>query len=141
MEFRECKKLTTLANDPFRLHNCHAVRLVSLPNREGQMSDEKTTQDAIRGLSPEQKIGLDVPRQWASGAQVSVTPDVTFIVFRDQTQLEVVDEEKDTSETHVLVKNVTTMVIPTPVARQLSDILQAQLLALDATTAAGNAEA
>src|SRR5258705_48745 len=103
------------------------------------MSDEKTTQDAIRGLSPEQKIGLVVPRQWASGAQVSVTPDVTFIVFRDQTQLEVVDEEKDTSETHVLVKNVTTMVIPTPVARQLSDILQAQLLALDATTAAGNA--
>lgn len=93
------------------------------------MSDEMI--DAIANLSPMEQIGMDVDRKWVTGVQVTVNPDFTLFVFREQTTLNVELEGQPISN-HKLIKNITSVVMPTSVARELAEILSTQVRVLDA---------
>ena len=77
----------------------------------------------LPGMTPEQSMGFDVPRQWANGVQITATPESTFIVFREQ----IGAVEGEGKEPRVMIRNVSSIVIPTPVALQLADILKSQI--------------
>jgi hypothetical protein len=88
---------------------------------------EPNLQAALRALPPERVVAYDVPRHWASGVQVVANPDFTFLVFREQNVVSV-----DDGEVSFVLKNVASVVLPTAVARQLRDILLAQLPVMSA---------
>ncbi len=98
------------------------------------MAEENPLLAGLAKLTAEEKIGLDVPRQWVTGCQVMTTTDFTIFVFRDQTILEETDDINTASEKTALIKNIATIVMPTPVARELAVVLQAQMAGLDAGT-------
>lgn len=79
----------------------------------------------IKARGPDFTVGFDVPRTWATGVQVFVTPAVTTMVFREQILL---DED---GEMKGLLRNVGSVVMPTEVAREFSTILSANLGALN----------
>lgn len=67
-------------------------------------------------------MGMDLPRVFASGVQTFANPDMTMIVFREQNG---VAEEGAAPE--LLLKNVASIIIPTSVALQFRDQLNAVL--------------
>ncbi len=86
--------------------------------------------EVIRGQGPEFLIGMDIPRIWTTGAQVFVSPDMSTLVFREQAALQ---GEDGTVQT--LARNVASLIIPTEVLRQFSEILAQELGKLDAPEA------
>ena len=78
------------------------------------------------GLTPEQGVGLDVPRIWANGVQITQTGENTFLVFREQ-MIFATKNDKDEIEERLVYKNVASVVIPQDTARQMLQILQRQL--------------
>lgn len=93
----------------------------------------------IMGVQPgqtvEQVLAFDIPRIWASGVQVTPTADGTFIVFREQIGTIFAAEGEEDKE-RVMVRNVASVVIPTSVAKQLAQILDSQITAMEAKSAA-----
>lgn len=91
------------------------------------MSEDETknvlpsAQKDIAARGPEFMVGFDVPRTWATGVQVFVTPVTTTMVFREQILL---DEE---GEMKGLIRNVGSVILPTEVAREFATILNANL--------------
>jgi len=73
-------------------------------------------------VTPEQFVGFDTDRKWATGAQAFSTPDFTIMVFRDQLNLQSDDGSADQS----LVKNVVSVAMPTAVALEFQRLLAAQ---------------
>ncbi len=80
----------------------------------------------IMDKGPEFLIAYDLPRVWTTGAQAFVDPNVTNIVFREQSLF-----EEDDGKKQGLIRNVASVVMPTEVARQLRDVLVNQLDLLD----------
>ena len=70
-------------------------------------------------LTPEQLAGFDTDRIWATGLQVFIQGDFSLIVFREQMDL----LDQNTGETKKMVKNLTSVIMPTEVVRQLKNIL------------------
>lgn len=85
----------------------------------------RSVQDDIQKKGLEFLIGYDVPRVWATGAQIFASPDVTTIVFREQSLVDNDGEQKG------LIRNVSSVVLPTAVVREISDILVNQLKVID----------
>lgn len=85
---------------------------------------------AIQARGPEFVIGQDIPRIWATGAQAFVNPDFTMLIFREQN---LVGQPPD--DLGIALKNVSSIVMPTPVARELYILLKTQLEPLDGAKA------
>jgi hypothetical protein len=67
-------------------------------------------------------LATDLPRQWATGAQVFVQEAVTIIIFREQTTL-----VSESGEPSMVLKNVSSIVMPTEAAMQVRDLLNRNL--------------
>lgn len=89
-----------------------------------EIGEDGVYKGLLPGMTPEQAIAYDIPRTWANGIQVTPTPDVTFIVFREQ-----IGAVGDLviGETRVMMRNVGSVVLPTPVAKQLGQLLLSQI--------------
>jgi hypothetical protein len=74
---------------------------------------------------------MDIPRTWATGAQVILNPDFGLIIFREQNHIEFQGEGAP-EEPQLMVKNVASVVMPLPVVRELARILTEQLAVMDA---------
>ncbi len=58
-------------------------------------------------------MGMDTQKLWVNGIQAFVNPDVTLIVFREQNLLSTPDNGSIAA-----LKNVASVVVPTPVFRE-----------------------
>jgi hypothetical protein len=76
----------------------------------------------LPGQTPEQSVGYDIPRVWANGVQVTPTPDVTFIVFREQ-----IAAQEEGKDQRLMLRNVASVILPTTLAIQLAEILKTQI--------------
>jgi hypothetical protein len=75
------------------------------------------------GVTPEEALGLDVRKYWATGVQVTNSEDFTVFVFREQGLFDLEDGE----EPHLLMKNVVSVVVPKKTALSMIEILRSQL--------------
>ncbi len=80
---------------------------------------------AQRGV--EFTMGMDIPRQWATGAQAFITPDTSILVFREQNA--VVVDPSGTPD--LVIKNVASVILPTQTLREFHKIIGDQLGMLD----------
>jgi hypothetical protein len=71
-------------------------------------------------------VAMDIPRVWATGAQVFINPAFALMVFREQNLL------GDDGAPEMHMKNVASLVLPTQVVRELHALIGQQLAALDA---------
>jgi hypothetical protein len=71
-------------------------------------------------VSPEVMMGMDVDRKWVTGAQAFVMSDFSMLIFREQIMATDTDGKEETS---FIVKNVTSVVMPTQVLIELNQIL------------------
>lgn len=83
---------------------------------------------AKRGV--EFTMGMDIPRQWATGAQAFLSPETTILVFREQ---HMVGVDGPGGAIDVVIKNVASVVLPTSVLREIHRIIGDQLGAIDDT--------
>lgn len=90
--------------------------------------------EKLAELGPSFQLGMDVPRTWASGVQAFINGDQTLLVFREQNIIPVV------GDVDVILKNVTSVILPTNVAREFHTNLGNALGQLDAmeSDASGN---
>ena len=77
---------------------------------------------AIRAKGTEFLLGYDIPRHWATGAQVFAAKDFSAIVFREQNLV-----QSESGEVEGLVRNVTSAVMPTLVLQELHEIIGREL--------------
>jgi hypothetical protein len=94
------------------------------------MATPEEIMNAIRRKGPEFMIGMDIPRIWATGAQVFVDQETSTLVLREQAILQGADEE-----TEVLVRNVASIIIPTEILKEMHEIIARELGKLDAAEA------
>ncbi|MFK4871631.1 hypothetical protein [Novosphingobium sp. ZW T3_23] len=99
-------------------------------NQPGQTAEQFDTNNAIMSRGMHFVMGMDVPRQWATGAQAFVTPENTILVFREQNMAV---GENGLGE--VTLKNVASLVLPTSIAREFHRILGEQLAMIDGNSA------
>jgi len=81
---------------------------------------------ALMARGVEFTMGMDIARQWATGAQAFIAGDSSIIVFREQN---IVIDASGAKE--IAIKNVASVVIPTGVLRELHKIIGEQLSAFD----------
>ena len=81
---------------------------------------------ALAERGPDFMLGTDIPRLWVTGAQVFVGPDITMVIFREQNTVDVGGDSPMVS-----LKNVSSLVMPTNVARDVSNLLKDQLDSID----------
>ncbi|ALJ12602.1 hypothetical protein [Sphingopyxis macrogoltabida] len=86
---------------------------------------QKLMAEALKEKGPEFLIASDIPREWATGAQVFLNSDHALIVFREQNLI----NDPDKGTTTVVLKNVASMVMPIEVAVQIHSVLGDQLAA------------
>lgn len=60
------------------------------------------------GDSPEKAIGLDVPRLWANGVQITLAGNDAFVVFREQISL----QDAEGAEPRLIFRNVASLLMP-----------------------------
>lgn len=90
-----------------------------------------TIQERLTALGPEFQIAMELPRLWATGAQIFVQNEITMLVLREQNNL--VDDEGKVQ--NISVKNVGSYVLPTEAFRSLVNLANEQLALLDANGA------
>ncbi|MBX7482716.1 hypothetical protein [Qipengyuania qiaonensis] len=86
------------------------------------MADRPDIQEELQKRGNSFAIGLDTDRKWVNGVQVFPTPEYTLFVFREQGVM----GGGETGFEQVM-KNVSSVVMPTSVAVEFRDILN-QLL-------------
>ena len=82
---------------------------------------------AITKKGPEFAIAYDLPRIWVTGAQVLRNGDITMLILREQTSIQMEDEDEHPAKGETLVKNVGSYVMPTEAAEMLWKLLGSQL--------------
>ena len=87
------------------------------------MADDNPIPAAMKARGSEFLIANDIPRTWATGAQVFVNKDHALLVFREQNLL----NDPETGTIEVVLKNVASLVMPIEVAAQLHALLTEQL--------------
>ena len=92
------------------------------------MTEEEMAQAGTAALNADPKLlfGFDVPRHWATGAQVLAAPNGIIVVFREQMGVQVQQPDGSTTNGTPLVRNVSSVVLPLDVAAELGRILSAE---------------
>lgn len=75
--------------------------------------------DKLNAMGKEFMIASDLPRIWATGAQAFVNPDFTMFIFREHN----VFAGDNPGELQAALRNVASIVMPTPVAREFHKLL------------------
>jgi hypothetical protein len=86
--------------------------------------------ELLKERGPEFLMAMDIPRIWANGAQVLVSPDSCMIIFREQNAA-----QDETGKVTILVRNVASLILPTDMIRELHRLIGDQLALLDVTAA------
>jgi len=81
---------------------------------------------AIQSKGAEFTIGMDIPRTWATAAQVFIAPEISTLVFREQALL-----ASDGKEPELLTRNVASIILPTEILREVHQILGREIEKLD----------
>lgn len=92
------------------------------------MTNEEMVAAGTAALHADPKLlfGFDVPRQWATGAQVLAAPNGIIVVFREQMGIQVQQPDGSMSDGQPLIRNVSSVVLPLDVAAELGRILSAE---------------
>ena len=84
--------------------------------------------EKLASLGTDFAVAADLPRLWVTAAQAFVRPDNTMIVFREQNAIAQPD-----GSTAASVKNVASIIIPTPILREFHSALGDSLKAVEAS--------
>lgn len=91
------------------------------------MVDPARADLVIAERGPDFLLGLDTSRQWATGIQAFPGPEFTLFVFREQSLMPQPD-----GTFHLSLKNITSIVVPTPIVKEFSTNLGKAFVQLEA---------
>jgi hypothetical protein len=95
-------------------------------------------QAKLKELGPEFIIASDLPRIWATGAQAFITPEFSMVIFREQNVL----GPQDGGDVPIFsLKNVASIIMPTPVLLEFHQQIGITLAAMNAPGEAPDGDA